>query len=910
MPSLIGPSKNIWLYFALAFAYYFAGVLLSDISAQTQVVPIWLPSGIALVGCYIWWWRFFPAVFISSVCFNLFSQPDFSFYSISPDLVNQVALIGIGSTLQAAVGSLVLRRYTGDILALKSDRLALVFVFGVGLLVNLISSNIGVYALSLFNPNYSIDNHWENVVLWWAGDSLGVLLATPFLLALINLKSVNNSRKRDYLLIITPLFLFIIVIFITLIFSTNNNQNAEDLVERELDVISNSLHRQINESLAHIQGLANLIQNNPSIDRHMFERLATPILEKNDSIRALSWNQTIAQPEANRFFEALSAEYEFTTNLSGEPLKANDPLIIVKYVVPLANNRQAIGFNVNSRMDRKQVLSLAANQSVPKATPIIQLVQSTQPESAYLIFAPVYQLIYENEDSRIFQRELMGYATGVFMVEEVIAQSIKPNHKKMFFYELVEKGRNKVFSGNTGSASLSLDQQNKVTIQNFEQVGQPWQLYLQVNPEFISHFHNQIAFVLLIAQLFIVAFVILLILMMNSRQFLLNNMVEERTVSLAKAKQQSDEANLAKSRFLANMSHEIRTPLNAVIGFSQLARQTQSHQELTNYIYKIEQSSTTLLGIVNDILDIAKIESEKLVLEQVNVDLHQTLEHIRIMFESGISRKQLTWEVKDNLPESLWYTGDPVRIEQILINLCSNALKFTESGGICLSAELIERDKAFATVQFIVKDTGIGITPKAQAEIFNAFSQADASTSRKFGGTGLGLAISKELAQLMGGDIELESEKGKGSVFTIRVRLGINFEPPEQKMESNQLDLSGKKLLVAEDNEINQIVISEMLNTYGCEVKLVENGQLALELVKKEAFDLVLMDCQMPVMDGYQATTEIRKVADYDDLPVIALTADVMPEDKARAVEVGFNAHLAKPLDMKKLAECLQKYCL
>ncbi len=398
----------------------------------------------------------------------------------------------------------------------------------------------------------------------------------------------------------------------------------------------------------------------------------------------------------------------------------------------------------------------------------------------------------------------------------------------------------------------------------------------------------------------------------------LEQRVKDRTAELEIAKLAADNANQTKSAFLANMSHEIRTPLGVILGFSELlANPEATRSDKLNLIGAINRNGELLANIINDILDLSKVEAGKLEIEKLEFSLGEVISDISLLLRLKATEKGIAFNVtfEENVPKII--KTDPMRLKQILLNIIGNAIKFTDRGSVDVTIKFLNKNNNSSNLIFVIKDSGRGIAEEESGKLFQPFSQADVTMKRKFGGTGLGLALSKQLAKLLGGDIVLtESKSKKGSTFTVTVetesivnsfKSELSFETKTlpASTEEAEIRLDGVRILVVDDCADSQILISRFLKMAGAQVSTAENGQIAIEKIHQNTFDLVLMDLQMPIKDGYEATIELRK--EGVKIPIIALTAHALKVERQYCLSIGFDEHISKPINRNFLIRNIAK---
>jgi signal transduction histidine kinase/CheY-like chemotaxis protein len=1012
-----------WLGLALAIPPGYA----------TAIFP---PAGIALAACLLLGRKaVFPIWLGAFLLNNVLAWTNGHGSASSTQLA---AMIASASSLQALAGMLLVQRCFKEKLQLDEPS-HLLKVFLLGGLACCVAATLAIASLGYMGIVQAADLAYT-AFTWWVGDTLGVIIFAPLVLIWFNPAYSHQSMLRSILLPMVIVLTLLVALFFQ-VSSWQNQRIRAQFVERAARE-SEQLREHLNNYHVILQATARFIVSSPKMTPEQFSRFSSSFIEAEPALQRLEWVPILSRAQLYSFTQEQRVYQThfavFERNAAGQraPPSHRENYAPVSYIEPLLGLEDQIGFDLMSVPEYASLLKQTAARGEMTASPRLALMIGKS--NRVFLVQPVYAIEVKHGTHQKQRKPPSGYVIAEMAIDKALR---------------TPEGRTGVclFDEHKGQ-SQQLDFQPHCTGVLRHEVhypigGRQWRMVFTANNDYLVAQRNWAAWMMLVGGLLMVALFEVFLLTMVGRKSRIEALVAQRTTELALATAAAEAAALAKGQFLATMSHEIRTPMNAIIGLSWLVQQTELSDIQRDYLRHIEGAGQSLLGVINDILDYSKIEAGKLTLERATFDLAYVLDGLGCVAGMAACNKpiKLWFTLTPNVPREL--IGDSLRLSQILINLCNNAIKFTETGSVQLSISVASLEAHSCSLQFAVSDSGVGMSEEQVGKLFQSFSQADTSTTRKYGGSGLGLAISQRLVNMMGGHITATSTLGKGSCFSFTVPLDLHTDemlswhcvPPllqnlsvlmldepgserdgEQSgmqamlkdlgwqvqcctnlevlpsllakdtidllllgaglspdhvqhtlsqilplanrplvlrtsnyghlqrdqaeleagvssvlhqpvlpthildavlallvkkneglapvAEPELLPLKGMHLLVVDDSPLNLRVAKGILLKHGADVDTAESGEAAIvKLAEEPAYAAILMDIQMPGMDGYTTTQQMRKQYSRDQLPIIAMTANVQEEDRQLAFASGMTDFLAKPVQIAAILAALLK---
>lgn len=893
---LVVLKKNIIAY----LLYFIAALFGSLFSIKPDLASaIWPAAGIAVGLCILWGRTILPAIALASLSYYFFGEQAYS--SLNWMLG---ATLALSCTLQAYVGYKLVAPIINKHFSLLTSADICHFFIRLAPLSCLISASLNIPILILVNILPT--NEWLfNWTTWWIGDFLGCLLISPVIILIKYRKSLNLKQNIPSLL--TPSLLIFCLVITAFQFSRiQETEKQQEVVDNRIKEVEFLIKTRLELYQVYLHSLASFFNNSQHVTEAEFIKFSQQMLNNKIQTQAIEWIKIIENQQIPEFYRQLSSIH----GREIKPIKFNlnqlDKIYPIVYAYPKAENSSIIGLDLSSEKLRFKALQKAIKSKEISLSQPVDLFQGTIQKKGFLLFKAVFN---EDKSKAI---GLVALVTNYYdLFNSITHRLLNQVHTDKYQLQVVHPNGTILFDKN----QLSANEHHLSQTTHFNLHNQPWQLKLSISQNSITTQKDWSSWSILAIGTLIAVSVQLFIIWLMSNRNLIARTVKRKTMELKAEKDKAEKATLQKTYFLANMSHELRTPLNAIMGLSDMLKTTELNHTQQDYVRKVRVASKTLLTLISDVLDLSKIETGKIELETEPFSLNRLVNRITELFSAQIKQKGLSFQVKYTPLVQDKLLGDEHRLQQVIMNLCSNAIKFTEYGGIQLSISY-EPDFNHANQFWLhieVTDTGIGIPQNRMASIFDSFTQADPSITRKFGGTGLGLSISHTLIKLMGGNLQCESQLGVGSRFYFDLLLekpesknnNLSAAPQLSLQQQAEQKLNNMSVLVAEDNEINQQIIIFQLEQLGANVTLAENGQQAIDKVAVSHFPLILMDIQMPILDGIAATTKILKMENGRNSKIVAMTANVSIQDKKNCFNAGMVEHIPKPFDVDKLHQTI-----
>ncbi len=741
----------------------------------------------------------------------------------------------------------------------------------------------------------------------WVGEFTSIVFLTPIILFTVTNIYVKKARHTTVAIITS-----ILVLTVTSVaFLISNQSFLEDKKQSFVNSTEafTSYIKEIETAFKQdLRALDGLYQATDAVSREEFKAFTDKIKNDKITIRAISWLPLIKRDERAAFESSLKDlslnSLDIRALTKGGVITAPEQAqyLPIYFIEPFEENKSAIGLDVSSHPIVQSSIEKAISKRVHVITPLLSLVQQLDKYTGVIVYYPIFK-----GEGSVAGEKLIGLVEVVFELDKLLTGFYQQANISSFNFSFSYGDGNQYQQASYTSDgifthSVKIDLFDKQGVIRFSSTPRFELLVIDWSSLLIIGLGCVLGVICVMFLFFIVTF-----------NFSLSKKVKESTAKLTQKNEELIMANRSKNLFLANISHEYRTPLNAIIGFTEIAQRETSDSTAKDYLKRISHSSDILLNIVNDVLDISKIQAGELNLEnRAFQPLQVTLAVIEMLQEKA--RDQFITLEHDFTPDfSSWVEGDDTRFKQIVINLLNNAIKFTPKGHIKITGSCEKTDGDSRELRLAFKDTGIGISKENQQHIFTPFAQAEASTTREFGGTGIGLSIVKQLTLMMGGDITLHSKLGEGSLFTVTLTLPAAAEPiisVEKDISDAQASTSYKmiKVLVVEDNKINQLIVKKQLSPLEVDCYFANDGSQAIQFLEHTLPDLILMDLQMPIMDGFTASSIIKKSPKWQHIPIVILSASVGKHEKSKAHDLGIDDFINKPFQQIDLVHILDKY--